>query len=72
MVFTLGMTHLPNLIIDLGLILMSAAAVTLLFKKLKQPVVLGYLLAGFLVGPTSPSFQQFVTPLVLRFGLKSV
>ncbi len=51
MVFTLGMTHLPNLIIDLGLILMSAAAVTLLFKKLKQPVVLGYLLAGFLVGP---------------------
>lgn len=45
------MTHLPNLIEDLGLILMAAAVVTLLFKKLKQPVVLGYLIAGFLVGP---------------------
>lgn len=45
------MTHLPNLILDLGLILMAAAVVTLLFKKLKQPVVLGYLIAGFLVGP---------------------
>lgn len=31
--------------------LITAAAVTLLFKKLKQPVVLGYLIAGFLVGP---------------------
>ena len=45
------MTHLPNLILDLGLILMAAAVVTLIFKKLKQPVVLGYLIAGFLVGP---------------------
>lgn len=45
------MTHLPDLIQDLGLILMAAAFVTILFKKLKQPVVLGYLIAGFLVGP---------------------
>lgn len=45
------MAHLPNLVIDLGLILMAAAVVTLLCKKLKQPVVLGYLIAGFLVGP---------------------
>lgn len=45
------MLHLPELIQDLGVILVAAAAVTLLFKKLKQPVVLGYLLAGFLVGP---------------------
>lgn len=45
------MIHLPPLIEDLGLILMAAAVVTLLFKKLKQPVVLGYLIAGFLVGP---------------------
>lgn len=45
------MTHLPDLIQDLGLILSAAAVVTLLFKKLKQPVVLGYLIAGFIVGP---------------------
>jgi CPA2 family monovalent cation:H+ antiporter-2 len=45
------MAHLPDLIRDLGLILMAAAAVTLLFRALKQPVVLGYLIAGFLVGP---------------------
>lgn len=45
------MIHLPVLIEDLGFILLTAAVVTLLFKWLKQPVVLGYLIAGFLVGP---------------------
>jgi CPA2 family monovalent cation:H+ antiporter-2 len=45
------MGHLPDLIIDLALILGAAALVTLLFKKLKQPLVLGYIIAGFLVGP---------------------
>ncbi|MFT3826113.1 MAG: cation:proton antiporter [Chitinophagaceae bacterium] len=43
--------HLPHLITDLGLILGAAAIVTILFKWLKQPLVLGYLIAGFLVGP---------------------
>lgn len=45
------MMHLPALINDLALILMSAGVVTLIFRRLKQPVVLGYLVAGFLVGP---------------------
>lgn len=45
------MVHLPALIIDLALILSAAAVVTLIFKKLKQPVVLGYVIAGLLVGP---------------------
>ena len=45
------MIHLPNLISDLGLILGAAAIITILFKWLKQPLVLGYLIAGFLVGP---------------------
>lgn len=45
------MIHLPHLIIDLGLILGAAGITTLLFKRLKQPVVLGYILAGLLVGP---------------------
>ncbi len=48
------MDHLPNLITDLGLILGAAAITTILFKWLKQPLVLGYLIAGFLVGPNFP------------------
>lgn len=45
------MIHLPVLITDLGLILAAAGITTLLFKKIKQPLVLGYILAGLLVGP---------------------
>lgn len=45
------MLHLPVLITDLGLILAAAAVTTLLFKKIRQPLVLGYILAGLLVGP---------------------
>ncbi|GGE68964.1 transporter (CPA2 family) [Pedobacter psychrotolerans] len=43
--------HLPDLIADLGLILTAAGITTLIFKKIKQPLVLGYILAGLLVGP---------------------
>ena len=39
---------------DLALILMVAGIVTLIFKKLKQPLVLGYIVAGFLVSPNMP------------------
>lgn len=46
-----AMVHLPQLIADLGLILGAAAITTLVFKRIKQPLVLGYILAGFLVGP---------------------
>ena len=42
---------MPFLITDLALILGAAAVTTLLFKKIKQPVVLGYILAGVLVSP---------------------
>ncbi len=52
------MLNLPELIIDLALILGAAAVVTLIFKKLKQPVVLGYIIAGVIVGP---SFHLFPT-----------
>lgn len=46
------MTHIPALISDLALILISAAITSIVFKWLKQPVVLGYILAGILVGPS--------------------
>lgn len=45
------MSELPKLVQDLALILVVAGFVTLLFKKLKQPLVLGYIVAGFLVSP---------------------
>lgn len=43
--------HTNGLIADLAWILLLGAIVTLLFKKMKQPVVLGYILAGFLASP---------------------
>jgi len=45
------MVHLPKLIADLALILITGAITTLLFRRIKQPLVLGYIIAGFLVGP---------------------
>src|SRR5690606_25023458 len=41
----------PPMIVDLALILGAAAVSTLIFSALRQPVVLGYLIAGFFVGP---------------------
>lgn len=54
------MSELHNLVKDLALILMVAGAVTLLFKKLKQPLVLGYIVAGFLVSPHMPYTMSVV------------
>jgi len=48
------MSELPNLVKDLALILIVAGVVTLLFKRLKQPLVLGYIVAGFLVSTNMP------------------
>ena len=45
------MGHLPGLIEDLALILIAAAITTLIFRRLKQPLVLGYIIAGFLISP---------------------
>lgn len=45
------MSHLAPLIADLALILICAGIMTLIFKKLKQPLVLGYVVAGFLASP---------------------
>lgn len=52
------MEHLHFLILDLALILTVASIVTILFKKIKQPVVLGYIVAGFLI---SPNFEWLPT-----------
>ncbi len=48
------MAELAPMIQDLALILVMAGIVTIIFKKLKQPLVLGYIMAGFLVSPHMP------------------
>ena len=57
------MENLPQLMSDLALILVCAGVMTLLFKRLKQPVVLGYIVAGFLASPYMP-----YTPSVVDSG----
>lgn len=54
------MSELPELVKDLALILVVAGFVTLIFKKLKQPLVLGYIVAGFLVSPHMPYLMSVV------------
>lgn len=54
------MQEIPALVQDLALILVVAGIVTLLFKKLKQPLVLGYIVAGFIVSPHMPLTMSVV------------
>ena len=51
------MSHLPSLITDLAVILILGSVFSLLCKYLKQPVVLGYIIAGFIAGPHFAFFQ---------------
>lgn len=71
---------MPKLITDLAVMLLTAGFVTILFRRFKQPLVLGYILAGFLVGPYMPYFFTVVDSesieiwseigiIVLMFGL---
>ena len=48
--------HAISFIQDLAVIMMVAGVVTILFHRLKQPVVLGYIVAGFIIGPHTPPF----------------
>ena len=54
------MSELPYLVKDLALLLVVAGVVTIVFKKLKQPLVLGYVVAGFLVSPHMPYTMSVV------------
>ncbi len=48
--------HLPAMITDLAVMLLTAGFITILFKKIKQPLIIGYILAGFLISPYFPLF----------------
>ena len=50
------MSHLPTIITDLAMILLVAGVTTILFKKINQPLVLGYIIAGFITGPNFTFF----------------
>jgi len=49
-----------NLVHDLALIFISAGIITLIFRQFKQPLVLGYLVAGFLIGPHFTLFPSIM------------
>ncbi|HSV34213.1 MAG TPA: cation:proton antiporter [Ramlibacter sp.] len=48
--------HSADFIQDLAVIMLIAGLVTIVFHRLKQPVVLGYILAGVIIGPHTPPF----------------
>ncbi len=50
------MTHLPTIVSDLAMILLVAGVTTILFKKINQPLVLGYIIAGLITGPNFSFF----------------
>ncbi len=54
------MADIPPIVIDLAQILVVAGIVTIVFKKLKQPLVLGYIVAGFLVSTHMPYTRSVV------------
>ncbi len=56
------MESLPAIFMDLALILVTAGVITIIFKWLKQPLVLGYILAGFFIGPYFKWFPVITDP----------
>ena len=72
------MGHMPTLISDLALILTVAGLMTLLCKKINQPSILGYILAGVLIGPVVKflptvadlgGYRRYLFDVRLRFGI---
>jgi len=49
--YGVGVMHEVSFLQDLAVVMIAAGIVTLLFQRLKQPVVLGYIVAGILIGP---------------------
>ncbi|MEN9546874.1 MAG: hypothetical protein RLZZ356_1606, partial [Verrucomicrobiota bacterium] len=48
--------HSANFLQDLAVVMMVAGLVTVLFRRFRQPVVLGYIIAGVIIGPHTPPF----------------
>ncbi|MBK8163000.1 MAG: cation:proton antiporter [Gammaproteobacteria bacterium] len=65
--------HTVNFIQDLAVIMLIAGVITVLFHRLKQPVVLGYILAGVIIGPHTPPFplitEQATINMLAELGM---
>ncbi|MBQ0016733.1 MAG: cation:proton antiporter [Bacteroidales bacterium] len=57
---------MPPIFLDLAIILVTAGVVTVIFKWLKQPLVLGYIVAGFFIGPYFPWFPAITDDTNIR------
>ena len=53
------MESLPAIFMDLAIILVAAGVITVVFKWLKQPLVLGYIIAGFFISLTTALYVSF-------------
>jgi monovalent cation:H+ antiporter-2, CPA2 family len=58
--------HVMNFIQDLAVIMLTAGIVTVLFHRLHQPVVLGYIVAGVIIGPFTPPFGLIHDELTIK------
>jgi CPA2 family monovalent cation:H+ antiporter-2 len=65
--------HGAGFIQDLAMIMLVAGVVTILFHRFKQPVVLGYIIAGVILGPYTPPFQliedEHTTQILAELGV---
>jgi CPA2 family monovalent cation:H+ antiporter-2 len=57
LICTILMSFEIQIITDLSVLLVISAVVALIFYKLKQPIVIGYLIAGIIIGPYTPPFS---------------
>jgi CPA2 family monovalent cation:H+ antiporter-2 len=65
--------HGEGFIQDLAMIMLVAGIVTIVFHRLKQPVVLGYIIAGVILGPYTPPFpliqDEYTTQILAELGV---
>lgn len=66
------MSEVAPLISDLAIILIIAGIVTVIFKWLKQPVILGYIVAGIMAGPSVSWSRLFPILPISKYGRTSV
>src|SRR6185503_10769434 len=58
--------HTVNFLQDLAVVMIVAGLVTVIFHRFKQPVVLGYIIAGVIIGPHTPPFPLIHDPETIR------
>jgi CPA2 family monovalent cation:H+ antiporter-2 len=58
--------HIQEFIQDLAIVMIIAGVVTIIFHRLKQPVVLGYIIAGVIIGPHTPPFSLIHDEVIIN------